>query len=63
MERDFSSLRQAAGLTVKDVADALVISVSTAYRYESGETKPRAAEIQQLKTYGVVPFPPAKCSS
>ena len=60
LDHEFSALRQAAGLTVKDVAEALEISVSTAYRYESGETKPRAAEIQQLKTYGVVPFRPAK---
>jgi DNA (cytosine-5)-methyltransferase 1 len=35
-------------MTVKEVADELQISVSTAYRYENGECKPRAAEIRAL---------------
>jgi len=38
MDQNFSSLRQAAGFTVKEVAEELQISVSTAYRYESEES-------------------------
>lgn len=52
MEEDFSGLRQAAGLTVREVAEELEISVSTAYRYENGECKPRAKEVQALKGLG-----------
>jgi DNA (cytosine-5)-methyltransferase 1 len=48
LDHEFSDLRQAAGMTVKEVADELQISVSTAYRYENGECKPRAAEIRAL---------------
>lgn len=48
-ELDFSTLRQAAGYTIKELAEILEISVSTAYRYQSGESKPRAAEIQAIK--------------
>jgi transcriptional regulator with XRE-family HTH domain len=53
VEKDFSALRQAAGLTVREVSDELEISVSTAYRYESGECKPRAKEVQALKGLGI----------
>lgn len=48
LDHEFSELRQAAGMTVKEVADELQISVSTAYRYENGECKPRASEIRAL---------------
>ena len=48
---DFSTLRQAAGFTIKELAEKLEISVSTAYRYESGESKPRAAEIQAIRGF------------
>ncbi len=48
MDHAFSELRQAAGMTVKEIADELQISVSTAYRYENGECKPRAAEMRAL---------------
>ncbi len=51
-ESQFSVLRKNAGLTVKAAADFLEISPSTAYRYDSGDTKPRAAEIQALKGLG-----------
>jgi DNA (cytosine-5)-methyltransferase 1 len=54
VEHEFSSLRQAAGMTVKQVADELEISVSTAYRYESGDTKPRAKELQALSTLALL---------
>ena len=49
MEKEFSTLRQAAGLTVREASEELEISVSTAYRYESGECKPRAKELQALE--------------
>ena len=48
LDHEFSELRQAAGMTVKEIADELRISVSTAYRYENGECKPRASEIRAL---------------
>jgi DNA (cytosine-5)-methyltransferase 1 len=48
MDHAFSELRQAAGMTVKEIAEELEISVSTAYRYENGECKPRAGEIRAL---------------
>jgi len=54
VELDFSDLRQAAGLTVKESAEALEISTSTAYRYESGESMPRAAEVAVLRTLGLL---------
>lgn len=49
MDQDFSTLRQNAGLTIKDCAEILEISVSTAYRYESGDSKPRIIELAALK--------------
>jgi DNA (cytosine-5)-methyltransferase 1 len=48
LDHEFSQLRQAAGLTVKEMADELQISVSTAYRYDNGECKPRASEVRAL---------------
>jgi DNA (cytosine-5)-methyltransferase 1 len=48
LDREFSELRQEAGLTVKEVADELGISLSTAYRYENGECRPRVSEIRAL---------------
>jgi DNA (cytosine-5)-methyltransferase 1 len=53
-ESQFSRLRKNAGLTVKAAAEILEISPSTAYRYDSGDSKPRAAEIQALKGLGSV---------
>lgn len=49
MDQEFSTLRQNAGLTIKDCAEILEISVSTAYRYESGDSKPRIIELAALK--------------
>jgi DNA (cytosine-5)-methyltransferase 1 len=54
MDKDFSTLRQEAGLTVKACALELEISVSTAYRYECGESKPRAAELRALQTLALI---------
>jgi DNA (cytosine-5)-methyltransferase 1 len=47
-ETGFSVARQNAGLTVKEAAEFLEVSPSTAYRYESGDTNPRAAELRAL---------------
>ena len=48
-QSEFSILRQNAGLTVKEAAEILEVSVSTAYRYDSGDSVPRIAELQALK--------------
>ncbi|MDE2385588.1 MAG: DNA (cytosine-5-)-methyltransferase [Alphaproteobacteria bacterium] len=53
MEQDFSSLRQAAGLTIKEAAEELGVSTSTAYRYESGESSPRQSELRALHGLGL----------
>ena len=50
MDEDFSALRQAAGLTVQEVAGELGVSTSTAYRYENGECKPRLHDLKALKS-------------
>ena len=57
MDHDFSALRQAAGLTVKEAAEELGISTSTAYRYESGETAPRQSELRSLEGFGLARLP------
>ncbi len=49
MDHEFSALRQSAGLTVKDLAEELGVSVSTAYRYENGECKPRPNDLRALR--------------
>lgn len=54
MDQDFSTLRQAAGLTIKEAADELGVSTSTAYRYENGETAPRQSELRSLYGLGLV---------
>jgi DNA (cytosine-5)-methyltransferase 1 len=62
MEKDFSALRQDAGLSIKECAEILEVSVSTAYRYESGDSKPRIMEIQALKGLPKKKKPTAKNS-
>lgn len=52
-ENEFSNLRQAAGFTIKELAELLGVSVSTAYRYESGDNKPRPQEIQAIKGFSL----------
>ncbi|MDE2446115.1 MAG: DNA (cytosine-5-)-methyltransferase [Alphaproteobacteria bacterium] len=49
MDSDFSTLRQNAGMTIKQCADLLKVAVATAYRYDSGESKPRALELAALR--------------
>lgn len=53
---EFSFLRQEAGLTIRDTAELLEVSLSTAQRYESGEQAPRVAELQALKGMRFVSF-------
>ena len=57
MDQDFSALRQASGMTVKQAAEELGISTSTAYRYESGETAPRQSELRALLGLGSIYAP------
>lgn len=49
IQSDFSRLRQDAGLTVKEAAALLAISLSTAYRYDSGDSAPRMADLAALR--------------
>ena len=51
---EFSVLRQNAGLSIRESAEFLEVSVSTAYRYESGVTQPRAAEVQAMRGLSLV---------
>ncbi len=51
-QTEFSVLRQGAGLTIKEAAEILEVSVSTAYRYESGDKSPRLPEILALRGVG-----------
>lgn len=46
----FSELRQCAGMSVEEVADELGYSPSTVYRWERGETAPKAAVYRALQT-------------
>ena len=52
-ENEFSMLRQAAGFTIKELAELLGVSVSTAYRYESGDNKPRPQELGAIKGFSL----------
>lgn len=45
----FTELRQRTGLTVEEVADDLGYSASTIYRWERGETAPKAAVYRALE--------------
>ena len=49
MDNEFLELRERAGMTVKECADFLQVSLSTAYRYDNGGTRPRAKELASLK--------------
>ena len=44
----FAELRQRTGMSVEDVADELGYSASTIYRWERGETAPKAAVYRAL---------------
>ena len=62
VDRNFSELRQALGFTVREVAEELEISVSTAYRYDSGESTPRVAEIRAMEGLALARRPRGKKS-
>lgn len=49
-DMSFSDLRQCAGMSVEDVATELGYSASTVYRWERGETAPKAAVYRALQT-------------
>ncbi|MDO5704247.1 MAG: DNA (cytosine-5-)-methyltransferase [Paracoccus sp. (in: a-proteobacteria)] len=46
---DFSTLRQAAGLTVQQAATVSGCALSTAYRWENGEVEPRPDALDALR--------------
>lgn len=48
-ETEFARLRAQAGLTIEEAARELGFSDRTVYRWDSGETRPRRAALQQLK--------------
>jgi DNA (cytosine-5)-methyltransferase 1 len=54
MDQEFSALRQAAGLTVQEVAEELGVSPSTAYRYENGECRPRVNDLRALSSLATI---------
>lgn len=59
LDLSFSELRQLAGLTVEEAAEELDCSVSTVYRWERGETAPKAPVYRALQM--LVKFsPPAR---
>jgi DNA (cytosine-5)-methyltransferase 1 len=49
MDKDFSALRQDAGLNIRECRDILEVSVSTIYRYESGNSHRRVSQLQALR--------------
>jgi len=48
MENQFTTLREKAGLSVKDVAEITDYSLKTIYRWEKGESKPKKPVIDEL---------------
>lgn len=50
MQNEFSHLRQQAGLTVAAAATLLGYNERTVYRWENGETAPRKAALETLRT-------------
>lgn len=48
-QSEFARLRERAGLTLEDVARALVISRRSAYRYEAGESQPSRLALSVLQ--------------
>ena len=46
---EFSALRQKAGLSIQEAADALGYQDRTVYRWESGATRPRRAVMEALR--------------
>lgn len=47
--RDFTQLRQQAGLTLEEAADLLAVSPRTIYRYEEGQSEPSRLAIRTLR--------------
>lgn len=59
---EFSRLRQQAGLSIEEVAERVGFSISTLYRWERGEGKPRKAAIHYLqeRVYKAHPSTPSE---
>lgn len=49
---EFTLLREQAGLMIEEVADAIHVSLRTAYRYESGENTPSPLALEMLRIMG-----------
>ena len=59
-ELSFTELRQRTGMTVEEIADDLGYSASTIYRWERGETAPKAAvyrALQVIARFSDAPIP------
>ena len=62
-DRSFTELRQRTGMSVEDVADELGYSASTIYRWERGETAPKAAVFRALDVIAQFSDKPTAASS
>ena len=60
-QRSFFELRQLSGMTVEELAPELGYSPSTVYRWERGETAPKAAVFRALQS--LLKFSPSESSS
>ncbi|WP_306149767.1 MULTISPECIES: DNA (cytosine-5-)-methyltransferase [unclassified Roseibium] len=49
MKTEFTRLREQAGLTLEEAARVILVSLRSAYRYESGESSPSALAIEMLQ--------------
>lgn len=54
---EFSVLRQQAGLTLRDAADVLGYQSRQVYRWENGQSKPRASVFAALRAHIPMPAP------
>ncbi len=59
----FSELRQRAGISVEELSEELGYSASTLYRWERGETAPKAAVYRALETIAQFATKPTEKSS
>lgn len=61
-ELSFTELRQASGMSVEEAADELGYSISTVYRWERGETAPKAAVYRALQVIARFSEKPSQAS-
>lgn len=53
MHTEFREVRERAGLSVEEAANALNVSAKTIYRWDSGETAPKSVFVDALRGYAV----------